>query len=604
MTKVHKKKIFDSIIILRLLFLSIFILSFSIIFYFNNKNKNALIDIELNKKIKELKINFDITNSMNSKDAKSINQFIKTNTDILNILSKALDADENEKNILRKKLYFLLSNQYIALKTRGVLQIQFMFPDNTSFLRVHKPNKYGDNLEDIRYSFKYTNETHKPTSGFEQGRTSHGFRNVFPIFYHNKYLGCYEISYSSESIQDNLTNINKIHSHFLILKNIFKIKAWKRKDMVLNYIQSIEHKNYMFTTFTNIHFSTLAHSKKYIIKPNKAYIEKNMDNSKEFAFYNKIDDEIKVVAFLPIKNIKNDTTVAYIVSYTKSNYILNILNSYKFINIISFIILAIILFLTYKELIHKKILQKEIQEQITESLKKDKILQEQSKLAAMGEMVGAIAHQWRQPLNALNINIQNLDDDYDEGLIDKIFVDDFIYKQTKCILFMSETIDDFRNFFRVDKIRKKFSIKEAIIKTLSIQEAQLKNFNITTEISGNDFYIENVMSEFQQIILNIISNTKDAIVDKEIRYGKIFIILDTDKVIIRDNAGGIPKEIINRIFEPYFTTKEQGKETGLGLYISKMILEQNFCGNLSAKNIKDGAEFTIDFLHNFNTNNR
>ena len=101
-----------------------------------------------------------------------------------------------------------------------------------------------------------------------------------------------------------------------------------------------------------------------------------------------------------------------------------------------------------------KNLTKEVQEHITENLKKDKILQEQSKLVAMGEMVGAIAHQWRQPLNALNINIQNLDDDYIDGLINEEFINNFIYKQTKTINFMSKTIDDFRNFFRVDKIKK------------------------------------------------------------------------------------------------------------------------------------------------------
>jgi len=240
-------------------------------------------------------------------------------------------------------------------------------------------------------------------------------------------------------------------------------------------------------------------------------------------------------------------------------------------------------------------LQDEVEKQTNNNLKKDKILQEQSKLAAMGEMVGAIAHQWRQPLNSLSINIQNLDDDYIDGLIDENFIDSFISKQTKTIQFMSKTIDDFRNFFRVDKIKKVFSVKEAIDATISIQSAQLKNSNINLEIIGEDFKLYTLESEFHQVILNLITNAKDELIAKNIEYGKIVITIAKNKISISDNAGGVPKEIVDRIFEPYFTTKEQGKGTGMGLYMSKMIVEQNIGGILSVKNSKDGAEFTINF---------
>ncbi len=231
--------------------------------------------------------------------------------------------------------------------------------------------------------------------------------------------------------------------------------------------------------------------------------------------------------------------------------------------------------------------------EIVKSLRKDKYIQEQNKLAAMGEMVGAIAHQWRQPLNSLNINIQNLDDDYDDGLINREFIDTFIDKQSATIKFMSKTIDDFRNFFRVDKIKEEFSIKEAIQSTINIQSAQLATHNINIEIIGNDFIFNGLKSEFQQVILNLITNAKDELVDRDIHSPTIKIII-TDKMIrVLDNAGGIPQNIISRIFEPYFTTKEQGKGTGMGLYMSKMIIETNMNGKFSVKNIDNGAEFAI-----------
>jgi len=235
-------------------------------------------------------------------------------------------------------------------------------------------------------------------------------------------------------------------------------------------------------------------------------------------------------------------------------------------------------------------------QEIVKSLRKDKYLQEQTKLAAMGEMVGAIAHQWRQPLNSLNINIQNLDDDYEDGLINKEFIDDFIDKQTTTIKFMSKTIDDFRNFFRVDKIKNDFSIKDAIQSTINIQNAQLTTHNINIQIIGDDFMINGLKSAFQQVVLNLITNAKDELVKRSIKNPKIEIRLEGKTIHVLDNAGGIPEKIISRIFEPYFTTKEQGKGTGMGLYMSKMIIETNMDGEFSAQNREDGAEFSIKLV--------
>ncbi len=207
---------------LKLKFILLFILFFSIVFYLNNTNKDILIEKELNEATKVLQTNFDITASHNRNDAKSIDIFTKENKKIWKIFYKALDADDEKRAILREQLYQLLSPQYKSMRKKGILQFQFMFPDTTTFLRMHKPSKYGDYLGDIRYSLLNTNMTHKATFGFEQGRTTHAFRNVFPIFNEiGRYMGCYEISFTSESIQNNLTNINKIHSHFLVNKTMF-----------------------------------------------------------------------------------------------------------------------------------------------------------------------------------------------------------------------------------------------------------------------------------------------------------------------------------------------------------------------------------------------
>ena len=231
----------------------------------------------------------------------------------------------------------------------------------------------------------------------------------------------------------------------------------------------------------------------------------------------------------------------------------------------------------------------------SENIKQLELMQQQNKMASMGEMIGAIAHQWRQPLNEVSIAIQNLKYDYEDGLIDRKFLENFIEKSKEIIKFMSSTIDDFRNFYRVDKEKELFRAKKAIEKTLSMQMAQLVNNNITIYISGEDFKIDGFRNEFMQVVLNIINNAKDVLIENEIEYGRITIELENRVVCIRDNAGGIPDEVIHRVFEPYFTTKEQGKGTGMGLYMSKMIIEENMQAKMSVSNGEDGAEFRMDF---------
>jgi PAS domain S-box-containing protein len=241
-------------------------------------------------------------------------------------------------------------------------------------------------------------------------------------------------------------------------------------------------------------------------------------------------------------------------------------------------------------------LTQEIARQVNELSQRDKMLQEQAKLAAMGEMISAIAHQWRQPLNALSINIQNLDDDFAEGLIDEQFIQKFIERQNKTIEFMSKTIDDFRSFFKSEKNIERFSIYEVCSNVKRLLFAQMKNHAIDLVITGDDFEIEGLKNELQQVVLNLISNSKDEILERKIAKGSIEISLDAraKKIYVQDNGGGVDEAIIDRIFEPYFTTKEQGKGTGIGLHMSRIIVVEHMRGQIRAYNKDDGLCVEID----------
>jgi PAS domain S-box-containing protein len=262
-----------------------------------------------------------------------------------------------------------------------------------------------------------------------------------------------------------------------------------------------------------------------------------------------------------------------------------------------------------------------VREEVQQRLENEQLLIHQSRLAAMGEMIGMIAHQWRQPLNALGLIIQNIKDAYEYGELNKEHLNDNVKKGMDIIKHMSQTITDFRNFFRPDKEKTKFDVKLALANVLSMISAQLKAKNISYRItchehnktfedfphviSCGEFIIEGYENELKQVFLNLISNAHDAIVESRAKghmpadeKGHIDCDFERngDKIVIRitDNAGGIPEEIIDRVFDPYFTTKEQGKGTGIGLYMSKMIIERSMGGKLTVKNVDGGAEFRIE----------
>jgi len=243
-------------------------------------------------------------------------------------------------------------------------------------------------------------------------------------------------------------------------------------------------------------------------------------------------------------------------------------------------------------------LKDKVEVAVEENQQKDRLLLEQSKLAAMGEMIGAIAHQWRQPLNALAMRIQFIEDDFEDEIIDKKYIKEHSEESMKLVNFMSKTIDDFRNFFTIDKLKADFNIRKKINETINMLSGQLENYKIEIEMNDKDFKILGYSSEFQQVILNILNNAKDAFVEQGREDGKIKIDISVDGergiIKIEDNAGGIPSDVIKRIFEPYYTTKEQGKGTGLGLYMSKMIIEDNMKGKISVQNVIKGALFTIE----------
>jgi len=250
---------------------------------------------------------------------------------------------------------------------------------------------------------------------------------------------------------------------------------------------------------------------------------------------------------------------------------------------------------------YSKALQEKIDKQIEYIRSKDKILLQQSKQAQMGEMISMIAHQWRQPLNTISATAISLSLSSELDMLEK----EKVKENTKIIQDqcqkMSSTINTFMSFVKPSKEQKPFRLLNSIESIMKIMSTQLINHNVKVNISSTNDNISVVGHEdlLEQVLINLLSNSRDAFenIEKADKYINITVTIADDKpiIIIEDNAGGIEESLKDKVFNPYFTTKEQGKGTGLGLYISKDIMKKSFHGGLSHISVPDGSIFKVMF---------
>ena len=570
------------------------------------------------KSIKETKIHilsthYQVLLETQTKISDTAYHLTISNDKIMKILEVAPDASPQRQDELRKQLHQLLSLTYPIFQKEGILQYHFIFPDNRVFYRAHKPSKFGDDLTSERKDFAYTNREKKVFRGFAQGKTAHGFRNIYPLFDTNKkHIGAMEVSFSSDSFQWYLDHVSGIHSHFLVNKKIFDTTAWERNDLVLSYMQSAENAEYMLTLTDKHTKKVCVAQNKMRLAPYKKEIDSKMSKGEPFGVtvtpYSDTE-ETEIVSFIPIKNILEDTTLAWIVTYDKSPILATVTQNTAIVRGVMFIISLTILYFILRQVKSNKELQlllvKEKENNETKE-QQQKQLFEQAKHAQMGEMIGNIAHQWRQPLSVISTASTGI-------LVEKEFgvlTDEKFVKSCEMInqnaQYLSKTIDDFRNYIKGERVKVHFDLSETIESFLHLIQGSIKNHDIEVVVQLEDgIKIDGYPNELTQCLINIFNNAKDILKEKREENRAIIIAtMSQDKnaiITIKDNAGGIPQEVLPQIFDPYFTTKHKSQGTGLGLSMTRKLIVEGMDGDVVALNQEFehdgmryiGAEFRI-----------
>lgn len=246
---------------------------------------------------------------------------------------------------------------------------------------------------------------------------------------------------------------------------------------------------------------------------------------------------------------------------------------------------------------YQKYLEKKVEEEVSLRHEQEELLIQNSKMAEMGDMINNIAHQWRQPTSRVTLLLSNMLMSLEDETVDKAYMRKKIDSAIEQMEFISSTIDDFTNFFSPKKKNKEFYVTQAIEKTLKIIHTTFASFGIEIKLRGEDFILKGSENELAQVILIILSNAKDQFerISKESR--KVEIIMNAEEKTLEfiDNAGGIRPEIIDKVFDHYFSTKNKDHCTGIGLYTAKIIIQQTFHGNIEVSNKEEGASFLIHF---------
>lgn len=515
------------------------------------------------------------------------------------IIPALMLKDSTQLKNLSKKRFRVLSNENSYLR-------QMVFYDDKLNLVANIGSKKLENKKIKEFDFS----DQKPKYGFFITKNQLTYNVLVPIF-QEKFIGILEFVFLPEFFTEKIQSYNYGEGFIFVLED-------KLKTNHNNLKEALRNNGYLLYTKENFNISDMA-QKKFLQKAPLIQDKQYVSNANTFithAFNLYSYDNEMIGKFVLYQDISEwHQKISYTLLQT------------LFFAVITFILLFFILNYGFDVLIkaleisnrNLKLKQSELESfnanleiRVSEEIRKrmykeeearlkEQILLHQSKMASMGEMIGNIAHQWRQPLSELGAIFANISVSQEFGKLDTKKLNSKISEGENLIVHMSNTIEDFRNFFSSDKQKSVYNLNKICLDTISLIESALKNHRIKIEISAKeDIFIDGYPREFSQALLNILGNAKDVLLERNIKHPKIKLNITTQGneaiIYIKDNGKGIVYKPIEKIFEPYISTKSGMNGTGIGLYMSKIIIERNAGGKLIVYNNDEGAVFEIRLM--------
>lgn len=512
-------------------------------------------------------------------------------TNIQNEFKYMKNKTYKQKVQIKKELYLQVINRFNTLESKKLINITFILPNSEIFLDMKQPFKRT--MNENKRAFNFVKNNKENMDSFEVKDEDTGFNFLYSITVENEVVGFLNITFSEQAITSSLMEQYYVLTNFIIKNDNFSKKYLENTKQY----KDAHFKGFSHNTNILAELKEVARKDIISLRPEKK-ISRQIYND---AMKNKptsifINNDNVIVTTIPIMNKLTNRQEAFLAVLSKENGLSNLEKTYRLI-LLLFVFLYLSVLLALYFLISRSIAEKN---SLNKIIKKDKQLLEQMKLAQMGEMIGNIAHQWRQPLSTISTAASGLKMKHEFGMLEESDIPEFTDTIVTNTKYLSETIDTFRDFIKEEKETKEVVIQERIDETLKIVRASLENSyiklinNIDYE---NPLKVKIVAEELAQVLINILNNAKDVIIQRKIEEGTITIdLIQTNKnfkITIEDNAKGIEEDVLPKIFDPYFTTKHQFHGTGLGLYMSKLIVEKHLFGRLEAENTNQGAKFII-----------
>ena len=594
-------------LLLALLFFAIYGIGYSLISY-DLKKRTAH---HLEQKMENSFVQYKFIYNMYKKDSKTLFYQIKQNKKITDIYE---DINDTNKDIQREKLLNIIKPIYAHAKRLGIKQLHFHLKNNESFLRMHKIEKYGDNLGDVRYSVFYVNKYHRMISGFEQGRVVDGFRYVYPMWNeYGKYLGSVEISISTKAFEETFENTLFVDAGFIVDKKL-SIKKLFKDTLNETYTDTLESPNYVAIKNKQIINKDVQNYMSNHLKEYQEKVSVQLKTNKAFAIEIQTDNSSYIKSFIPIRNIEKKVVVAYFIVLVKSPYLYTLHKDVMKLKISLLFFVLLLVYIVHRNLAYAKALKKEIEKKTMELQASQKRVVEAEKMASLSTLVSGIAHEINTPVGLSITAISHFVDetkqlksDYENEIMDEEEFEKYLKDsiQTADIIF--------KNLVHAAKLIRDF--KQL---SLNLNDTNLKNINLKQlmddilltlhhKFTKTDVDVKLLIDEtlymrihtdilvqiFNNLILNSLTHAFKGVENPQIT---IEIKKKDDRMLIdySDNGVGMDKEYLSKIFDPFYTTNRVEGNTGLGMHVVYNLVVQKLEGDIEVTSkVNEGIHFNI-----------